>query len=120
MLMETANTIFHTAIELGFTPFNLVLLVMVYFLGAHIGIFPRLWTEKKSKEADDNEKPATRAQMNKLANYYNHDTTAILTSIDEGIKQVKTAVENLDDRVKDLHNTHQEWEKYGIPTRDKK
>ncbi len=115
--METATEIFNTLIQLGFTPLNLVLIVMLYFMGAHTGIFPKFWGEEKS---DENEKPATRAQMDKLANYYNHDTTAILNSIDEGIKQVRIAVESLDDRVKELHNTHQEWEKYGIPTRDRK
>lgn len=114
--METAIKIFHTAVDLGFTPLNLVLIVMVYFMGAHTGIFPKFW----GKEEEGENTPATKAQMNKLASYYNHDTTAILNSIDDGIKQVRTAVENLDDRVKELHTTHQEWEKYGIPTRDRK
>lgn len=113
--METVYSILNTAIELGFTPLNLVLIVMLYFMGAHTGIFPKFW----GKETQEANKPATREQMDKLSRYYNHDTTEILHSIDGGIKDVRKAVENLDDRVKELHNTHAEWEKYGIPMRNR-
>lgn len=99
-----------TAIDLGITPLNLVLAAMLYFLGANHGFFPKWWGDK-------GEAPATRKQMEYLTNYYNHDTTAILQSIDSGIKEVHQAVEKLEDSVKELHTHHQEWEKFGIKTR---
>lgn len=114
--METATKVFTTAIELGFTPLNLVLIVMIYFMGANTGIFPKFW----GKEPQDANKPATRAQMDKLSSYYNHDTTEILKSIDNGVKSLNTAIEKVDDQIQTLHNTHAEWEKYGIPVRNKK
>lgn len=117
--METATKIFTTAIELGFTPLNLVLMVMIYFMGAHTGIFPKFWG-KETQDTKDANRPATKAQMDKLSSYYNHDTTEILKSIDGGVKSLNSSIQKLDDQIQILHNTHVEWEKYGIPIRDKK
>lgn len=103
------------AAELGLTPFNMVLIVFLYFMGVKLGIFPKLW----GGSIEENQ-PATRAQMERLSNYYNHDTTALLTSIDGGIKEIKTAVEKVEYQIKELHITHAEWEKFGIPARIKK
>lgn len=114
--METATKIFTTAIELGFTPLNLVLMVMIYFMGAHTGIFPKFW----GKETQESNKPATKAQMDKLSSYYNHDTTEILQSINAGVQSLNKSIEKVDDQIQLLHNTHAEWEKYGIPIRQKK
>lgn len=110
----------HLANELGITPLNLVLAAMLYFLGAQHGVFPKWW-------GGETDAPATKSQMERLSNYYNHDTTAILQSIDSGIKdvhkavgEVHQAVEKLEDSIKELHTHHQEWEKFGIPIRPKK
>jgi hypothetical protein len=114
--MEYAQTILHIATQLGLTPLNLVLIVMLYFMGAQSGIFPKFWKSESVKTA---ELPATRAQMDKLSSYYNHDTTEILRSIDSGVKNVHEAVEKLEEVVSELKNNHHEWEKYGIPVRTK-
>lgn len=101
------------AAEVGLTPLNIILTAMVVILMNHLGISIKFWEKK-------DEKPATRAQMDRLSNYYNHDTTELLTSIDSGIKEVRVAVEKLEDSVRELHNHHSEWEKFGIPIREKK
>lgn len=113
--MEIIYSSLEIADTLGLTVLNLVLIAMLYFMGAQHGMFPKFW--KTSSEVND--LPATRSQMERLSNYYNHDTTEILLSINQGIEKVHKAVENLDDRIKELHMTHEEWEKYGIPTRQK-
>lgn len=119
--MENASTIFHTAVEFGFSPMNLVLIAMVYFMGAHSGIFPKFWGAKNSN-SDNGEKPATQAQMNRLSEYYNHDTTAILNDIKEHLFEVKEETKNMNTNLKELHTitnrletTIREWERYGVP-----
>ncbi len=113
--MEQAQTLLHIATELGLTPLNLVLVVMLYFMGAQHGMFPKFWKGEPSPDRV----PATKAQMDRLSSHYNHDTTELLTSIDGGIKDVRKAVEKLEDVVSELKNNHQEWEKFGIPVRNK-
>lgn len=120
--MEYSKYIIHIASELGFTPLNLVLVAMLYFLGAQHGFFPKFWKSENNTES----LPATRAQMNKLSSYYNHDTTEILHSINDNIKSVHAAVgdlnkafERLDKNVDILNETQKEWEKFGIPVRNK-
>ena len=46
---------------------------------------------------------ATSEEMQELKHHYNHETTELLTEINEGIK--------------DLNRKHEEYEKYGIKTR---
>lgn len=114
--METAHQILEIGMELGMTPLNLVLMCMLYFMGAHSGIFPKFW----GKESQDANKPATKAQMDKLSSYYNHDTTEILKSIDNNVVKVQLAVENLEESIQDLKNQNSEWERFGIPIRNSK
>lgn len=68
-------------------------------------------------KATDDDKPATRAQMDKLSRYYNHDTTEILRSIDDGIGKVHSNLEKVEDALRELKTQHSEWEKYGIKIR---
>jgi hypothetical protein len=117
--MENFAQYIHIAQELGLTPLNLVLAAMLYFIGAHSGIFPKFYGETK-----DDTLPATRAQMDKLSSYYNHDTTEILKSIDanvvkvhESVTEVFKAVDKLDDAVKELKIHQQEIKEYGVKVR---
>ena len=94
-------------------------------LGKMFGVTPK---------EEDAEKPATRGQMDKLSNYYNHDTTILLQSIDYSIKELNESIKgvhsnvgdinrnlaNLEKVVKELEDNHREWEKYGIPAIIKK
>ncbi len=117
--METALTILQELSILGFTPLNVVLLGMLYFIGAHSNIFPKFWG---SKDSADNDKPATKGQMDKLSNYYNHDTTEILTEIKEHLSDVRhetriinATLSTLSNTTGRLETTIREWEKYGVP-----
>jgi len=103
----------HVANELGLTPLNLVLLAMLYFLGANHGFFPKWW-------GGESERPATKSQMDYLTNYYNHDTTELLQSIDNKLGNIKPTLESVEILIKELHIKQSEWEKYGIPARIKK
>lgn len=55
-------------VELGFTPLNILLVVMLYFVLAKQGVLPKVW---KGGDGDDTPKWASH-----LLQYYNHDTTA--------------------------------------------
>lgn len=116
--MENIPQILHTALELGITPFNLVLIGILYFMGAHSGIFPKFWGDADASGT----KPASQASMDKLSSYYNHDTTEILHDIREHLSDVKEETEkintnltNLSQTTNRLENTIREWEKYGVP-----
>lgn len=43
-------------------------------------------------------------QMNALSQHFNHETTSLLQGIKDGVEA--------------LNRKHEEWEKYGIPTRE--
>lgn len=101
------------AVELGITPLNIVLVAMLYFLGANHGFFPKFW-------GGENKEPATKAQMDYLTNYYNHDTTEILKAIDNKLGDIKPTLESVEILLKEVHIKQSEWERYGIPARIKK
>lgn len=85
---------------------------MMYFMGAHSGIFPKFWGDPKNVRV-----PATKEQMDRLSNYYNHDTTEILKSIDAGVQKVHASIESLEDMVKELKHHNQEMKEYGVKLR---
>lgn len=118
--MENLPTIVQLFFDLGFTPMNIVLGAGLYFMGAHNGIFPKFWGETTT----DSHKPATKGQMDKLSNYYNHDTTELLTQIREHLADVKDEVKIINNNLQSLstttnrlENTIREWEKYGVPNK---
>lgn len=125
--MENLPIFLRIASELGLTPLNIALAGMLYFMGAHSGIFPKFWGDVNVKA----NLPASREQMERLSNYYNHDTTELLTEIRDGIGNVEEAltvmhanvgkgVADLTLAVSRLDNTLKEWEKYGVPQGNKK
>lgn len=121
--MEKIQQILKIAIDLGLTPLNIVLVSMLYFIGAHSDIFPKFWGSKK----ENSSKPATSEQMEKLTSYYNHDTTALLTQIREHLSDVKEETRIINNNLQALsvttvrlEGTIREWEKYGILTREPK
>jgi hypothetical protein len=54
-------------VELGFTPLNILLVVMLYLVLAKQGVVPKVW---KGSEVEEIPKWADH-----LLQYYNHDTT---------------------------------------------
>lgn len=120
--MENLPHFVKIAVELGLTPFNLVLIGILYFMGAHSGIFPKFWGQGDVNE----DKPATKAQMDKLSSYYNHDTTELLTQIREHLSDVRDETKTINNTLQTLttttnrlETTIREWEKYGVPHKSK-
>lgn len=122
--MESLPKAIELAVSLGLTPFNIVLIGILYFMGAHSGIFPKFWGKGDININD--EKPATKGQMDRLSNYYNHDTTEILSQIREHLSDVKEETKTINTNLQALavttgrlENTIREWEKYGVPHKAK-
>lgn len=120
--MESLPKAIELAVSLGLTPFNIVLIGILYFMGAHSGIFPKFWGQGDVND----DKPATKGQMDRLSNYYNHDTTELLTQIKEHLSDVKdetrtinATLQTLSSTTNRLENTIREWEKYGVPHKQK-
>lgn len=105
------------ASEYGLSPLNLVLIVMLYFMGAHSGIFPRFWEKKVGGQ-----QTFTLAQlyneMMTLRQYFNHETTERLDGIMKAQNETHEVHLKVKERVEDLHRKNLEWEKYGIPIRN--
>jgi len=100
--------------NVGFSPLNMILLVMLYFMGTKLGIFPKLW-KSKDEEPDviDGQKITLRdvyLQMTHLKAHYNDETTEELQKINRTQSKIKEDVE----KVKQYHENYQE---YGIKVR---
>jgi hypothetical protein len=73
--MEQVASLFHTLIEYGFTPLNVLLIVMLYLVLANQGVVPRFWSKDEQKEQIPDWAKQLHANQDKLAQYANHDTT---------------------------------------------
>lgn len=62
-------------------------------------------------------KMATSEQMEELSDHYNHETTDLLTGINEGIAKVNENLIVMGETIKEVSRKQQEWEKYGVPAR---
>lgn len=106
--MEHIPELLKTAAEFGFSPLNLVLLAMLYFMGANQGFFPKFWS------SNENDKTTTiqdlHNEMTGLKKYFNHETTDRLDSLNTTLVATKEGVEK-------LNRKHEEYDKYGIKTR---
>lgn len=107
--MTTLTSLFHTLEAAGITPFNLVLLVMVYFMGVKLQIFPNLLGKKAVPDGEENSITILdlHRQMTKLNGYFNHDTTVHLQNIEEKQDQILVAVA-------DIKRKHDEYDRFGI------
>ena len=85
--------------SLGFTPLNIILVVMVYFLGTAAGVFPKLWKHEEEKE----EVPDWAL---KLQSHFNETTSELLHEIHSGVVKLDERGEKgcrkLDDILNDL------------------
>jgi hypothetical protein len=107
--------------DLHFESGLILLLVGLLFFKDEIMPFIKYGVSKfTGKQFDESQTPATKKQMETLSNYYNHDTTELLKSIDANIVKMHSALEKVEDAVRELKQQHSEWEKYGIPTRPPK
>jgi len=107
--MSELHQILQLASELGFSPLNLVLLVMLYFMGAQSGVFPKFW------RANDRHTTPTihdlHEQVLSLKEYFNHETTNRLDAI-------QAEQQLMHEDVRGLHRKHDEYDKYGIKVRE--
>ena len=106
--MESIINFLQILDALGFSLLNIVLICMLYFMGAQSGMFPRFWS------SEENKKGVTIAQlhqeMTQLKAYFNHETT-------DQLKKVNSELENIGEGVKKIDRRHDEYEKYGIKVR---
>ena len=106
--MNTFFEILMKASELGFSPLNLVLIGMIYFIGAQHGMFPKFWnTNDQSKGVNLKD---LHTEFTSLKEYVNHDTSERLESI-----QADTA--EINEGVKQINRKHDEYDRFGIKTR---
>lgn len=107
---------------LGFTPFNLVLLGILYALGIQTGLFPRFW-----KKTDDETTPTLKdihEIMTHLKAHYNDETTENLEKIGEnqkemlrGITKISSRQDDIAEDIEELQQFHKEIEKFGVKVR---
>lgn len=112
MDLATLTHFFHTMEAAGITPFNLVLLVMVYFMGVKLQIFPNLLGKKSVPDGSENSVTllSLHQQMSKLNGYFNHDTTVHLQTIEEKQDQILVIAT-------DIKRKHEEYDRVGILAR---
>jgi hypothetical protein len=104
--------------ELGLSPFNLILLAILYALGVQTGLFPRFW------KSEDNKTPTLQdihEIMIHLKNHYNDATTENLELIGDnqkemirGINKISSHQDAIKTTVDDVKRTQDEWNRYGV------
>ena len=116
--MELSQLI-QLAIELGITPLNIVLIVMLYFMGAQSGIFPKLW---KNSDISTPTLKEIHEIMTHLKAHYNDETTENLEIIGrnqdemkEKLNKISTHQDLIKEDVKLINARLNEYDKYGIP-----
>jgi hypothetical protein len=107
---------------LGFTPFNLVLLGILYALGIQTGLFPRFW-----KKTDDEATPTLKdihEIMTHLKAHYNDETTENLEKIGRnqetmigGIKDIRENQKVIAKDVDELKQSHAIIKEFGVKVR---
>lgn len=105
MDLEMIKTILQTLADFGFSPLNIVLIVMIYLLMAHVGIAPSFWTKTKKQQEKAEHVPAW---AKKLLAHYNDETTDKLTSIEKTTNAIKKDTDK-------IIGKHDEWERHGVP-----
>lgn len=107
--METIVPTIKYLVEIGFSPLNLVLVGMMYFMGAHHGMFPKFWGDQDSQLKTPTIKDL-HDQMSQLQGHFNHETT-------DRLDQINSKHDKLIEGVEELKLKHWEYEKYGIRVR---
>lgn len=118
--MELSQLI-QLAIELGITPLNIVLIVMLYFIGAQSGIFPKLW---KNSDISTPTLKEIHEIMTHLKSHYNDETTDNLEKIGRnqetminGIREIRENQKVIAKDVEELKNNHNIIKEFGVKVR---
>jgi hypothetical protein len=115
------QALINIATDLGLTPLNLVLLTMLYFMGASSGIFPKFWKK-------ENEDVPTLKQifetMTHLKAHYNDETTENLEKIGRnqetmigGIKEIRENQKVIAKDVEELKQSNAIIKEFGVKIR---
>lgn len=99
----------------GFSPLNILLIIMLYFMGTKLGIFPKFWKQKDDEQPDviDGQKITLRdvyLQMTHLKAHYNDETTEELQKINRTQSKIKEDTE-------EIKQFHKNYHEYGIKVR---
>lgn len=107
---------------LGFTPFNLVLLGILYALGIQTGLFPRFW-----KNPENQNTPTLKdihEIMIHLKAHYNDETTDNLEKIGRNQDTMIRVINKISDKqdtiskdVEELKNNHNIIKEFGVKVR---
>ena len=107
---------------LGFTPFNLVLLSLLYALGIQTGLFPRFW-----KKTDDETTPTLKdihEIITHLKAHYNDETTDNLEKIGRnqetmigGINEIRENQKIIAKDVEELKQSNAIIKEFGVKVR---
>lgn len=112
--MDSFVQLIKTLSDLGFSPLNVVLIIMLYFMGAHSGIFPKFWGEQGKKNLSIKD---LHDEMFNLKSYFNHETTERLDGIKESQKNLYESQEKIKSSVEELNRRHDVYDNFGIKIR---
>lgn len=102
--MEHVPAILEAMARLGFSPMWVIVLIMMYFMGANTGAFPKFWSKQQEKTED------IPVWAQHLIQHFNHDTTSQHDETHLKLENIKKDTEKI------IAKT-EEWDKYGIKTR---
>lgn len=114
--MEHIPEIIKAMAEWGVSPLNLILIAMMYFIGAKNGIFPPLWKEEKKENVPE--------WAQHLLQNFNHSTTdfhlqthqKLDTLIEKEEEEAKERQE-IRDNTRDIKTKLAEFDRYGVKVR---
>ena len=91
-----------------------VVLIGLLFFREDIIPFVKSWLGISNKGEH-----STRAQMEVLTQYYNHDTSRILNDLSAKTDRMQHTLEDTNENVKNIARKQEEWERHGVPTKCK-
>ena len=83
------ETLLMIAERLGLTPLNLILGVMLYFMGAKLGIFPKIWNGKNDKKNGYQEQIDSLKDHADIANREMGAIKKSISKIEENVAYIK-------------------------------
>lgn len=111
------NEYLQVAQALGLTPLNIILIAMLYFVGAKIGLFPKFWNREEQAEP-------TPLWAESLLQHFNHETTEQNMEANIALKEIKETQRDILNMIRDGNRLQERviillenFDKYGIPCR---
>ena len=126
-MLEHLPAVLKALADYGISPVMLILIAMLYFMGAHSGIFPKFWGAQR----EDEEKESVPAWAQKIMEYYNHDTTehhnethkkldSLIALNGEHVKNTLEHQSRVRENFRELKASLDTIKEYGVPLRGSK